>query len=120
MFVIAFLILSCAGTAMYTTLDSAGEMRPYEGKKVELTGRISDTPWQHLMGNPWGFGESYYFDVGDFQIVIYSKTPVSCTGDVKVRGTVIKVQGPPKREGGKVDETYVEYHLAVDEWDCVE
>jgi hypothetical protein len=114
------LIFSCAGVAVYQRLDSAGEMRSCTGKKVELTGRISDTPWQHLIGNPFGYGESYYFDVKDFQIVIYARTPITCPGEITVRGKVIKVQGPPKREGGKVDETYVEYHLIVDEWSCEE
>ena len=105
---------------MYVKLDSTGEMKRHIGKKVELTGRISDTPWQHLLGNPFGFGDSYYFDVGYFQIVIYSKTPLACAGEVTVRGTVLKVQGPPKGAGTKVDDTHVEYHLTVDDWVCSE
>jgi hypothetical protein len=105
---------------MYTRCAKASDMKYHIGKTVELTGRISHTPWQHLMGNPFGFGETYYFDVGDFQIVIYSKVPIDCAGEVKIRGTVLKIQGPPKSAGSKVDETYVEYHLAVDEWTCRE
>ena len=71
------------------------------------------------MGNPFGYGNSYYFDVQDFQIVIYSKSPISCAGELTVRGAVLKVQGPPRGAGGKVDDTCVEYHLAADEWTCI-
>ncbi|MBN2353744.1 MAG: hypothetical protein JXD23_14320 [Spirochaetales bacterium] len=93
-------------------------MSGLEGRKVEIAGRISDTPWQHLIGNPDGFPYSYYFDVEDFQIVVYSKSPIACPGPLLVRGTVVKVQGSSKRSDTKADASWVEYHLAADSWEC--
>ena len=112
-------VSSCAGSA-YVRLQSANGMSQYEGRKVELSGRVSETPWQHLMANPEGYGLSYYFDVGDFQIVVYSKSPIECPGVILVRGTVIKVQGSSKRPGTKADESFVEYHVTADSWECRE
>jgi hypothetical protein len=117
---LVFIFLSCVGTVGYTQLDSAHDMQFYVNRMVALRGRISDTPWQHLMGNPPGLDRTYYFDVDDFQIVIYAGEPIACDGPLTVRGLVMKIQGPPKRVGAKVDETYVEYHLAVDGWECGE
>lgn len=115
--VFLFALLSCTGST-YTRLQPADDMSKYEGRKVEIAGRLSRTPWQHLMANPEGYGLSYYFDVGDFQIVLYSKSAIACSGPLAVRGTVIKVRGSSKRPGSKADESYVEYHLAVDDWTC--
>lgn len=103
---------------MYTRLETAGGLAEHEGKKVELVGRISNTPWQHLIGNPAGYPYSEYFDVDDYQIVIYAKEPLSCATEMIVRGTVYKVQGSSKRPGSKADNSFVEYHLLVDEWEC--
>ncbi len=112
-----FSLLSCAGSN-YTRLPSADVLSKYEGRKVEIAGRVSNTPWQHLIANPEGFAYSAYFDVGDFQIVVYSKAPIACPGALLARGTVVKVQGSSKRPGSKADESFVEYHLAADSWDC--
>jgi hypothetical protein len=114
------LLSSCAGSGPYVRLESALGMERFEGKKVELTGCISQTPWQHLTANPESFGYSYYFDVADYQIVVYAKAPIACTGSLTVRGTVIKVQGSSKKPGVKADESFVEYHLAADAWECGE
>ncbi len=115
---ILFLLASCAGTANYTRLDSALAMERFAGKKVELAGRVSDTPWQHLVGNPDGFPYSCYFDVDRFQIVVYAKRPIACSGVLVVRGTVVEIRGSSKQPGSKADESYVEYHLTADEWEC--
>jgi hypothetical protein len=112
------LLASCAAAPPYARLDSALALERYAGKKVELKGRISDTPWQHLVGSPAGFPYSCYFDVDRFQIVVYSKTPIACPGALVVRGTVVEIRGSSKRPGTKADESWVEYHLAADSWEC--
>jgi hypothetical protein len=111
-------ICACAGTGGYVKLDSTVGMDGYEGKRIELIGRLSETPWQHLISNPEGYDFSYYFDVAESQIVIYTMTPLDCRGRLIVRGTVVKVQGSSKRPGSKADGSYVEFHLAVDQWEC--
>jgi hypothetical protein len=111
-------VCACAGTGGYVKLDSTVGMNGFEGRRIELIGRISETPWQHLISNPEGYDFSYYFDVAESQIVIYSKIPLACRGQLTVRGIVVKVQGSSKRPGSKADESYGEYHLAVDGWEC--
>jgi len=112
-------VSSCAGSN-YVRLSSAQALSQYDGRKVEIAGRVSRTPWQHMIGNPAGFPYSEYFDVGNYQIVVYSKTPLDCPGAIIVRGTVIKLQGSSKRPGTKADESFIEYHLAADAWECRE
>jgi hypothetical protein len=113
------LLAACAGTAMnYQKNIPVTDLRTHDGERVELRGRVSNTPWQHLIANPEGFPHSCYFDVDDYQIVVYSKQPIVCQGLLSVRGAVVKVQGSSQRPGTKADETFVEYHLAADEWDC--
>jgi hypothetical protein len=114
----AMIMAACAGTGSYARLESGAGLGAYEGRRVEIRGRISETPWQHLISNPEGYGQSYYFDVGDSQIVIYTKAPLDCAGELTVRGTVVRVQGSSKRPGSKADESYIEFHIAVDGWEC--
>ncbi len=110
--------LSSCACVSYARLPSADNLSRHEGRRVELAGRVSNTPWQHLMANPDGLPYSAYFDVGDFQIVVYTESPIACRGRMLVRGVVVKVQGSSKEPGAKADESYVEYHLAAESWDC--
>jgi hypothetical protein len=87
------------------------------GKSVSVVGKISDTPWQHLIGYFPGYSRDYYFDVGKDQIVIYSKTAIDCTGKVKVYGKVVEVKG--KSKDPRKDEVYREYHITVDKAECI-
>jgi hypothetical protein len=101
----------------YTVLEDTVRMPEYTGKKVCLKGRISRTPWQHMISVQQGYPIPDYFDVGDFQIVIYSREPVRCKGDVLVYGTVVLIEGETKNPNRK--ESATEYHLKVDRWECL-
>ena len=116
------LIVSCVGAGMYVKLDTASGLGQHVDRQVELTGRVSEVIWQHLGAYFPDYPESYYFDVGDFQIVVYARAPIECAGELTVRGRVVELRGPSKRPGdteeSKVDDRYVEYHLKVDSWEC--
>jgi hypothetical protein len=115
---LSLFLFACVGSSMYVRLDSTVGLQNYTGKRVELSGRISATPWQHLMVTPESFRYSCYFDVSGDQIVIYTKQELICSGELSVRGTVVKAQGPPKKAGSKADESWVEYQIEVDDWEC--
>lgn len=119
---IIFLMLFCATAGYgkkvkYTPVSIADDLKNFVGKKVVVDGMISEIPWQHLMNPPSTHPVKIYFDVGKFQIVIYTKKKISCGKTLKVFGTVIQLQGAGK--GSKVDETYTEYHVVVDSWKCL-
>lgn len=103
----------------YIVLTDATSLQNYVDKKVKVTGIISKEPWQHLIGSFEKFRESYYFDVEDYQIVIYSKRPITCEKNLTVYGSVVKVSGRSKRPGDE-EEEYTEYHIQVDKWTCGE
>ncbi|MBN1525710.1 MAG: hypothetical protein JW904_14630 [Spirochaetales bacterium] len=104
---------------MYTPIDDALSLKDYEGQKVSCTGQVSRTPWQHLGGFFPDYPYSEYFDVGDFQIIIYSKEKINCPGNVAVKGTVIRLDGPSKGPS-KTGDGYHEFHIIVDEFGCVQ
>ena len=109
---------SCKTMNDYVVLEDTVPMSEYVDKKVCLMGKVSNIPWQHMIAMVDGYPVIEYFDVKDYQIVIYAETPIECNGMVKLYGTVLEVQGEGKRyEPG--DELYTEYHLLVDRWECV-
>lgn len=96
-----------------TTMSGAKPDEP-----ITLRGRVSKTPWQHMMTGVPGKSDAY-FDLGGGkeQTVVYWKAPPSCAGDVEVVGTVLEVKGASK--GGKADEIR-ELHVDVSSARCVE
>ena len=91
------------------------------GKNITLKGKISDIPWQHMIKDVENCNHIYYFDLEDGdQIVIYSKAEIQCTRSLSVTGEVIEVRGKSKRPGKIDDITYVEYHIIVDDWECLD
>lgn len=98
----------------YRRLADASHLSAHVGEAVILVGRMSDTPWQHLVAPPATHPIATYFDVGDFQILVYTKKTFSEDGKVEVRGDVIEVSGRSKSP--RSEESYAEYHLVVDEW----
>ena len=92
------------------------------GKAVVVRGRVSDTPWQHLMGHVEG-KQAVYFDLEDGgQTVVYVAIPIECPGAVQVEGEVLEVRGAAKRPGGpetKVDDSYAERHIDVRDHRCL-
>jgi len=95
------------------------ELQKLVGKKIDIIGKISEIPWQHLIE----FSDSHkiiqYFDLesGD-QIVVYSQDSIDCQNTVKLSGEVIKVIGKSKRPGNVSDSVFIEYQLLVDDWEC--
>ncbi len=90
------------------------------GEKITLSGNISKIPWQHLIQFISDRDNINYFDLENGeQIVIYSREPITCRGRMKINGEVILTKGSSKRPQ-KIDETYQEYQLLVDSWECIE
>jgi len=85
---------------------------------VRARGRVSKTPWQHIVGSVAG-KRSEYFDLsGGGQTVVYTAKPLACPGTVEVDATVIEIGGESKRPG-KAGEGYRELHLDVHSHVCV-
>ena len=88
------------------------------GEEIVLTGMISDTPWQHMISMPESHPVANYFDFNDGdQVVIYTRVPVNCEGELEIRGDVIKVEGESKKPDS--DELYSELQIKVDEMKCL-
>jgi hypothetical protein len=63
------------------------------GKEVTLEGKVAEAIWQHM---------------------------INCKGRVRLTGTVLELRGGSKR-GSKIDDKqYVEYHLDVTRWECLD
>jgi len=94
------------------------ELEENIGKDIVLLGKLSNTPWQHMIDSSQKYENIYYLDLeGGDQIVFYSKTPVDCKDQIKLKGKVIRVVGKSKRPGS--DVTYIEYQIVAEEWECI-
>ncbi len=92
------------------------------GKAIVARGRVSNTPWQHLVGDVPGKSPEYFDLEEGGQTVVYLPKPITCPGLVDVEGTVKEVRGTPKRPGGpetKVDDSYGELHIDVTAHRCL-
>ena len=88
------------------------------GARVEIVGKISRMPWQHMINPQDDYPSINYLDVPDGgQYVIYSYDQITCTGDVRVSGTIIEVKGKSKRPGSS--DAYSELQVVVDSWECI-
>jgi hypothetical protein len=111
-------------SASVTTSSSASKpmksLHEQVGQSVEVLGRISDTPWQHMMGSVPGKPHALYFDLaaGGAQTVLYSADLIRCKGDVLVKGTVIEVSGAGKRDPARKEPLHREFHIDVTSWEC--
>ena len=89
-----------------------------EGKTIKIIGMISNVMWQHIQTYIDTHPNDYFFDLEDgYQVIIYSKDPISCSEKVEIRGKVIKVEGisyPDSKASG-----HSEYHIKVDTWKCI-
>ncbi len=90
-------------------------------ENITLLGNISKIPWQHLIQFFDDRPNINYFDLDNGeQIVIYSREPITCTGSMKISGKVILTTGGSKRPQKIQTETYEEYQLLVDTWECID
>lgn len=111
-----------SATASATAPAPASAWEP--GQVVVARGRVSTTPWQHVMSGVAG-KKSAYLDLegGKRQTVIYWVEPPKCSAEVEVTGRVLEVRGDSKRPGGqptKSDDTWRELHIDVDSARCVD
>lgn len=119
----ALLLSACGKTATtdplapnaVTTMSGARE-----GQSITLRGKVSTSPWQHLMSGVQDKQEAY-FDLqdGKEQTIVYWKEPPACSGEVVVTGKVIAVRGQSKGPRGN-DSNVEELHVDVQSARCLE
>jgi hypothetical protein len=98
-------------------IKSMAELSAAVGKEVEIEGRVSKIPWQHLVGDVPGKTPEYFDLQGGGQIIVYVPKDFSCRGRAKLFGKVIEIEGGGK--GQKIEERFVEHHLDVSSWNCL-
>jgi len=115
------LILAVISTMAFTSCSC--EPVPNEklqldvGESVELTGTLSDQPWQHMidMRPEYPYISYVDFEDGD-QLVVYTKQLAVCNGEFGFKGKVIEIQGESKNPNS--DEKYTEIQVLADEITC--
>ncbi|MGV9171350.1 MAG: hypothetical protein ACOC44_13695 [Promethearchaeia archaeon] len=92
------------------------------GNEIRITGTISEVIWQHFQIHLDSHPNINYFDFEDgFQVVAYSKEPISCNKKVEIFAKVKKIEKKKEaRSNTKIREGYAEYYLIVDSWNCVD
>jgi len=115
LFIIAFLLIGGCKMNEYNKVTNLIDLKNFEGKKVEVTGNISDVMWQHIANSPSSHPNQTYLDIGDYQTILYSKEPITEKGKLIVKGTVLAVQGGGP--GQKSEDKFTEYHVVVDEYE---
>jgi hypothetical protein len=110
-------ISGCTGMKNDDTSKGAPDSDSNIGKKIILEGKISDTPWQHMINYNDVYPYVDYFDVDGDQLVIYSKEKMDCPGVVRIEGRAIQIKGKSKRPGS--EKIYSETQVLVDSWECV-
>jgi hypothetical protein len=90
------------------------------GQEVTLEGRVAEAVWQHMIQGVPGKTE-VYVDLDDqTQTVAYIDPAFHCKGHIRLTGKVVELRGGSKR-GGKIDDKeYVEHHLDVTRWECLD
>jgi len=87
------------------------------GETIELSGTLSETPWQHMINIQEAYPYIAYVDFEDGdQLVVYTKNLPVCYGEVKFKGTVIEIEGESKNPDS--DEKYTEIQITADELTC--
>ncbi len=91
------------------------------GKIVKIKGRVAVEIWQHMTTIVNSHNNMDYFDLdGNYQIVVYSKEPLSRKGKIELTGEVIKVEGKSKDPRSKIHDDFSEYQLIVESWKSIE
>jgi hypothetical protein len=88
------------------------------GQAVVLEGKVSQTPWQHMIQDLPKKVITYFDLDGGNQIVVYTTEEIPCPGRVRLEGRVILTEGNSKRPGSK--ERYSEVQLDVARWSCLD
>ena len=91
------------------------------GKIVKIKGRVAEEIWQHMTTIVNSHNNMEYFDLdGNYQIVVYSKEPLSKNEMIELTGKVIKVEGKSKDPRSKIHDDFSEYQLIVESWKSIE
>ena len=90
-----------------------------EGKIIKIIGKVSNIMWQHIQTYIETHSTINYVDLEDgFQIITYSKEPISCSENVEIVGKVIKVGGHIDLRS-KISNGQCEYHIIAETWKCI-
>jgi len=101
---------------IYTKVDNITSFKDFIGKKIKVSGTISNTPWQHIMAGDSAHPFSYYFDINDEQTVIYTKADIMCqTKRIEVYGSVIEIISGSEKTGSD----YKECQILVECFKCL-
>ncbi len=91
------------------------------GKIVKIKGKVATAIWQHLIIQADGYPNMNYIDLDEnYQIVVYTKSQITCENDLEMIGEVLKVKGGSKDPRSKIhDDIYFEFQFTADSWKCV-
>jgi len=90
------------------------------GEEVTIEGAVAKAIWQHMIRGVSGKQEVYVDLPDQTQTVAYIDMAFNCKGRIRLTGKVIELRGGSKR-GSKIDDkAYVEYHLDVTRWECLD
>jgi hypothetical protein len=115
--ILIFFLLGCISCQSQAIILQAGKLEKHEGRKVVIQGSVAKEIWQHMVAPSREYPHETYFDMKDFQIIIYSKDTITCPGKVQAAGTVIRLEGSSRDPRRK--EAVAEFHVYVDTWECL-
>ena len=90
-----------------------------DGVEVTAVGRVSDMPWQHVMGAVPGKTAEYFDLAPDDQTVIYVAGKLECSGQLEVEGRVKEVSAGSKRPSKTGPQRITEMHIDVTRHRCL-
>ncbi|MHA1111671.1 MAG: hypothetical protein ACTSRE_11255 [Promethearchaeota archaeon] len=91
------------------------------GEVIEITGKVSNIVWQHMIMLQPDYPEISYFALLDeqeeeyHQLVVYSKMKIPESGKHTLRGRMIKSEGETKRPDEGRRKYYYEYQFIAEE-----
>lgn len=102
-----------------TTKADRSFFEAHKDRPVKLLGRVSKTPWQHMVRGVPG-KQMVYIDFADseYQVVAHFDREPTCAGDVEIDGVVGELRGPGKVSPGAASNEHVEYDVDVTSWTC--
>ena len=99
--------------------DSEGQLAKFYDVLIKSRGKVSNIMWQHIQTYIETHPNMNYVDLEDgFQIITYSKEPISCSKNLEIVGKVIKVGGS-KDPRLKISDGHCEYHVIAETWKCI-
>ncbi len=116
------ILTGCQTLNKYSDAKSQTDLSRFEGKNILIKGRVSNVPWQHLIGNFKDYPVAVYFDIGKdfdkYQTVIYLRKGSEPDENeiILVKGQVVKVEGMSKR-GNSDKDIFNEFHILVHEYE---